>query len=60
MPEKKYTFMSACREFFGLKEGQTGLSFGKEVQALTPADRAEITEGLKAQGYDILPPGVAA
>ena len=49
-----HTFMSACREFFGVKEGQSNLQFGKEVQQLTPADREEITKGLKTQGFDIV------
>ena len=43
---KTHTFMSACRDFFGLKEGQTSMDFAKEVKALTEADRAEITAGL--------------
>jgi hypothetical protein len=49
------TFMAACVEFFGVKEGQTKLAFGKEVQALTPDDRAEITKMLiEQEGYNII------
>ena len=54
MELKKMTFMAACRDFFGLHQGETFLEFGKEIKALTPEDRAEITEGLKQNGYEIL------
>jgi hypothetical protein len=43
------SFMSACVRFFGVREGQTKLQFGKEVQALTPADRIELTPGLEKE-----------
>lgn len=52
--------MQACREFFGVKEGQRPLDFGKEVQALTQKDRKEIADGLIANGYDIDPATIAA
>jgi hypothetical protein len=48
------TFMAACRTFFGLLPGQSSMDFGREVKALTPEDRAEITEGLKAEGFEII------
>ena len=48
------TFMAACKDFFGLREGQTSLEFGKEIKALTPEDRAEIVAGLETNGYKIL------
>jgi transposase len=58
---KKLTFMGACRDYFGAKEGQTNVQFGKEVQALTPAERAEIQKGLEQQGYEIMAaPGLGA
>jgi len=57
---KTHTFMSACRDFFGLKEGQTSMDFAKEVKALTEADRAEITAGLNGQGYKIVAAPAAA
>lgn len=50
---KDHTFISACKDFFGLKEGQTAMQFGKETQVLTPEDRAEIKVGLEALGYRI-------
>ncbi len=52
--EKKMTFMSACRDFFGLLPGQTALQFGAEIKALTPEDRAEIQAGLEQLGYKIV------
>ncbi len=54
MDIKKLAFMSACKDFFGLKEGQTSMSFAQEVKALTPEDRAEITKGLEQNGYEII------
>ena len=51
---KKMTFMAACRDFFGLKEGQTAMEFGKELKELTEADRAEIKTGLGKLGYEII------
>lgn len=58
---KTFTFMSACRDYFGTKEGQTAMDFGKELKQLTEADRAEIKQGLEAIGYVIhAAPGVPA
>lgn len=50
----KMTFMQACKDFFGLREGTTNMDFAKEVKALTPADREEITAGLVKHGYEIV------
>lgn len=50
MPE---TFMTACRNFFGLREGQKPIEFGKEIQALTNEDRVEIADGLRKNGIEI-------
>jgi hypothetical protein len=58
---KKLTFMAACRDFFGVREGQTAMDFGKELKQLTEADRAEIKAGLQQNGYEIIAaPGVPA
>lgn len=46
------SFMGTCRDFFGLHAGQTGLQFGKEIQALTHADKVEIHEGLTLLGIE--------
>ena len=50
---KKMSFMAACIDFFGLREGQTKVGFGKEVKALSDDDRKEITAGLEQNGYEI-------
>ena len=61
MEIKKLTFMAACRDFFGLHQGQTAMEFGKELKQLTDADRAEIKEGLAKLGYEIVAaPGTPA
>lgn len=61
------TFMAACRDFFGsLHSTQTLMEFHKEIKALTPKDRAEITDGLQRVGYTYVkddtptPPAVAS
>lgn len=51
---KEMTFMAACKEFFGLKPGQTSLDFGREIKELTTEDRHEIAKGLEAHGYKIV------
>lgn len=59
---KKLTLMGACKDFFGLRPGQTALEFAKEVRALNDADKEEIKAGLEATGlYEIVAaPGAAA
>ncbi len=54
--EKKpqMTFMQACRDFFGLHAGQSAMSFGAEIKALSDDDRKEIMQGLEQQGYNIV------
>jgi hypothetical protein len=50
---KTYSFLAACRDYFGLKPGQTGVAFLQETKALTEEDKAEIRAGLVALGYSI-------
>jgi len=47
------SFIAACKDFFGMKHAQTLTEFRDEVAALTPKDRAEIRQGLIANGYKI-------
>jgi len=54
MANKKMTFMQACKDFFGLHNGQTTMEFAKEIKALTDDDRKEIRAGLEQSGYEIL------
>lgn len=53
-PVKKMTFMKACIDYFGAKEGQTAMQFAQELKALTEQDRADIRAGLEQNGYEIL------
>ncbi len=46
---EQISFMSACVRFFGVREGQTKLDFGKEVQKLTPQDRLDLIPGLEKE-----------
>ena len=39
---EKMKFVTACMKFFGRKEGQNLMDFAKEVNALTPTDKAEL------------------
>jgi hypothetical protein len=48
------TFMAACRAYFGQKPGQGAMDFGKEVQAMSPQDRQEITNLLEKEGFVII------
>lgn len=50
---KEMNFVGACKDFFGVKEGQTAIQFLKEVKELTPEDRAEVQAGLEQNGYTI-------
>jgi hypothetical protein len=53
--KKQMTRLGAFIDFFGLREGQTKMQFLKdEIKALTDADRAEIEQGLQANGYEFV------
>jgi hypothetical protein len=49
-------FAGQCKEFFGFLPGQTIADFMKELKALTPKDREELTDMLNGAGYPVLPP----
>lgn len=51
---KKLTFLQACKDFFGLRDGQTAMQFAQEIKALTETDRSEIRAGLEQNGYEIV------
>lgn len=51
---EKVSFAVACLKFFGRQEGQTAADFGKEIKALTPEDRAELTALFPSVGYEIV------
>lgn len=39
---KTISFTIACKNFFGMKTGETLAEFSAEIKALTPADREEM------------------
>jgi len=43
MENKPRTFISACKDFFGLKPGQSLSDFQKEVNSLSVDERAMFT-----------------
>jgi hypothetical protein len=47
------TFVAQVKSFFGMLPGQTNMDFIKEIKALTPKDRAELTEMLGKAGYPV-------
>ena len=51
---RKLSFIAACREYFGIREGQTSIEFLKEVKALDEKDRAYFTELFKTVGIEIV------
>lgn len=50
---KKMGFVSFCKEYFGLKEGQTLTQFAQELKALTPKDKADLSAMAATVGYEI-------
>lgn len=55
MNTNQVSFITGCREFFGLHTGQTPMEFGKDVLKLSNADRKEIAVGLIQNGINIDP-----
>jgi len=45
--------VGALMKFFGKFPGETLTEFSNEYKALTEKDRAELTEMLRGQGFDI-------
>lgn len=52
-PRAPQSFMVACREYFGMKQGQSPMQFMQETKALTEKDREEIVAGLTKLGFNI-------
>lgn len=52
MDLKHCSFIAACREFFGLKDGQTLQQFAQEIRELTPDDKAEMIQMFRSVGFD--------
>lgn len=51
---KSMTFVAACKDFFGMKQGQTATDFMKEIRELTPEDRTYLTALFPSVGYEIV------
>lgn len=47
---KEVSFLIACREFFGLKPGQSNIEFAREVRGLDEKDKAEIASEFERLG----------
>lgn len=41
-PTESIAFASACKQFFGVRPGNTLLQFAQELKALTPQDKVEM------------------
>lgn len=54
------SFTVAMKTYFGFLPGQQLTSFGKELQALSNADRTWFFEQLKANGIECDPPTIKA
>lgn len=49
---EQMTFISACRKFFGIKDGQTLQQFASEIKELTAQDKLDLIEMFKTVGID--------
>jgi hypothetical protein len=48
------TFTTACREFFGLKHGQTSEDFATEIRQLMKKEVADFIVMFRTVGYDVV------
>lgn len=46
------TFIVACREYFGIRQGQTLQQFAAEIRELTTEDKASLTQMFRSVGLD--------
>ena len=51
---KQMPFISAMKNYFGIKSGQTSLEFMAEIKALTAEDREWFKANLPKVGYEIV------
>lgn len=51
---KQMTFISAMKDYFGMKAGQTAMDFMQEIKALTSEDRDWFKANLPSVGYEIV------
>lgn len=50
---KTMTFLTAMRDYFGMKPGQTAMEFMQEIKALNTAERDWFKANLATVGYEI-------
>lgn len=50
---EKVSFVVACKKFFGILPGQSLMDFQKEIKALTPKDKEELTAMFPSVGFEI-------
>lgn len=53
METKYMSFIAACKDYFGMKEGQTLSDFMTEIKALTTQDREDLKKEFARIGYQI-------
>ena len=51
---KQQSFITACMDYFGKKQGQTLHQFRDEVHMLSPEDRRYFTKHFRSVGYEII------
>lgn len=51
---EKVSFAKACKEYFGMKPGQTLSDFLAELKELTEKDREELKAMFPSVGYEIV------
>lgn len=51
---KQMTFISAMKDYFGMKQRQTSMEFMAEIKALTVQDRDWFKANLPSVGYEIV------
>lgn len=51
---KQMTFVTAMKDYFGLRPSTTNTDFLREMQALTAEDKAWFRENLPKVGYEIV------
>ncbi len=60
MDLKSMTFVMACNNFFGRKQGQSLQEFNAELKALTEKDRKDMIQMFMAVGIDATKQGIGA
>ncbi len=56
---QKIGFLAACLKFFGLLPGQGNIQFAQECKRLSPEDKLELAQLLRADGIDCEDPAPA-